>query len=684
MIAPQTTEPIALTEFSDFSTSFRVSFYPRPPVRLRTWCIENIVTDQGRPYDDAAYPHLGAPGGPMDSFDEPSCRTISLEWATRLGKTFFGTCAVLKTAACDPAPCMVASSTEKLAKEVTSRSYKMLHARANLNALLLKSRRDQRQDHIEFTESEIFIAWSRSPTTLSDKNIKVGHAGELDKWEHPSTSKEPHPIKMFADRFKDYQSTRKAIYESTPTITGKSHIERLLLAGTNCRLYVPCPHCGTYQTLRMRDDDGTARLRWDKPKGGRSDKDLARATAYYSCESCEGQIGDEHRSRMMRSGVWAPSGCGVDSGKAAEEIKRREGMGDDGADLRSVWNGWDVAEWVNGTPERNGVDASYQLSSLYALSVGWGDVAAEFVSCKDKPAELRNFVMQWLGETWAVTQQSQTWEQLGRKSIADTPHCVVPMEFSTLTAGIDKQEDHYVFAVDAWHPDGTCRTIDYGTFDELDELKSDVLLRKYEHADGGPAVSIACALIDSGFRPAGVYEFARDCRKEGLNVLPCKGSSTALGVAYKKSKLSQDSTMPGSPIVHIDTLTSQDWLEKQLATLDKDTPGGWSLFKATQLEHQDILEQLLNDAPVEKLDTSNNTRVSWERLDTATPNDLRDCRRYAWIARLVRQRGGPIRQRRVSTAEEKRDAEKARARKKTNKQPNRLDAFRRPGGWLGR
>ena len=660
------------------------AFRAAPQVRMLPWAIENIVTDQGRPYDDAAYPHLGSPGGPMDSFDEPGCRTISLQFATRLGKTFFGTCAMLKTAASDPAPCMVASSTEKLAKEVTSRTYKMLHHRKNLDKMLLKSRRDQRQDHIEFIESEIFIAWSRSPTTLSDKNIKVGHAGELDKWEHPTTSKEPHPIKMFADRFKDYQSTRKAIYESTPTITGKSHIERLLHAGSNCRLYVPCPHCGAYQTLRMRDDDGTPRLCWDKPNGGRSDKDLARVSSHYVCESCEARIGDEHRSRMMRRGVWCPAGCTVDSVKAAEEITRREEMGDDGADLRSVWNGWNQAAWLVGTPERNGVDASYQLSSLYALSVGWGDVAAEFVSCKDKPAELRNFVMQWLGETWALVAQSQTWEQLGRKSIADTPQGVVPLGYSMITVGVDKQQEHYVFCVDAWHPDGSCRTIDYGTAETKEEVEAEVYLRVYEHEDGGPGVKMSCALEDSGYKPAGTYETARDLRKKGINVLPCKGSSTSLNAAYRKSKLGKETSMPGSPIVHVDTLTSQDWLEKQLGTLTKHTPGGWSLFYGTLLEHQDILEQLLNDAPVAKLDASNNTRVSFERLDTASPNDLRDCRRYAWIARLVRQRGAPIRSRRVQTPEEKRDAEKAREKTKAKQQPNRLDAFKRPGGWLGR
>lgn len=303
------------------------AFRPMPSIRMLPWCIKQIVTDQGRPYDDAAYPHLGAPGGPMDAFDDPGCRTISLQFATRLGKTFFGQCAILKTAATDPGPMMIASSTERLAKEVTARSYKMIHARPPLNKMLAKTRRNQRQDCIEFTESQVFIGWSRSPTTLSDKNVKVGLAGELGKWEHQSTSKEPHPQKMFGDRFKDYQSTRKVIYESTPTITGRCPIERLLLSGTNCHLFVPCPFCGRYQRLRMRDADGTPRLRWDKPPGGKSDKDVARRTAHYACEACDGRIEDHHRAPMMRAGVWAPEGCEVNSEAAAAEIERRDQIG---------------------------------------------------------------------------------------------------------------------------------------------------------------------------------------------------------------------------------------------------------------------------------------------------------------------------------------------------------------------
>ena len=61
-------------------------------------------------------------------------------------------------------------------------------------------------------------------------------------------------------------------------------MERGRLGSTNCQYNVPCPHCGTYQSLRMgaKDESGIydlkqpGRLEWDKTPSGKSDKETAR------------------------------------------------------------------------------------------------------------------------------------------------------------------------------------------------------------------------------------------------------------------------------------------------------------------------------------------------------------------------------------------------------------------------
>lgn len=586
--------------------------------------IDHIQTHEGRPYDHGAYPHLGAPGGPCDAFDDDAVRTIWLQFASRLGKTFVGTAALLFTAANNPSPMMFASSTEQTAKDVIARVYATAE-RCRPLAGQLQPPRKRNQKRMEFAFCKIWTAWSRSVSTLADKGVKVGHANEIDKWEHLSTSREADPLKLFTDRFKEYP-TRKIIFESTPAIKGSSRIEHGRLQTTNCGYFVPCPHCGRYQRLTM------AQIHWDKPPGGKSDKELARRTGHYVCLHCKEKIFDHHRGRMMRRGVWVPEGCGIDDDRAAETAENwRE---------RGEWQGWHRAPWITGRPLRDGVDAGYQLSSLYALSLGWGDLAAEFVASKDKPQDLRNFVNQWLGETWEIADRQQTWEKLGQQIASDVPRGIVPADAAFITCGVDKQDWGFVYTKNAWSPGRRTHTLDYGTCQSFAELREILLTR---HRRDGDQHTLACALvlIDSGFRPKGVAEFVREMRKAGLPILPSKGSSKPLNVVYRTSRQSKDSAMPGETLVMVDTITTQDWIEAHISPASE--PGIKKVFRASLAEHQDYLEQLLNDAPVDKLDSSNNARISWDRINTGIPNDYRDCDRLNIAAMMLVTRGGPIR-----------------------------------------
>lgn len=649
-----------------FLHAFR-AFRPSPVVRTLIWAIDNIVNDQGRPYDHAAYPHLGAPGGPMDAFDDVRTRTVSLQWATRLGKTFFGQVALTKTADADPAPMMFASSVEKLAKESAARIYASCHQRKRLNDLLLKNEREQKQDLVEFRGCKIYVAWSRSVSTLADKNTKVGHAGEYDKWEHQSTSKEAHPHKLFDDRFKDYQSTRKVIYEGTPTIKGRSPIERKRIAGTNCKYHVPCPRCKQYQALEFGKDTPHG-IKWDRDEAGKHDAEIAYRTARYVCRHCGGECRDHHRAWMMRRGVWVPEGCEVDHAAALAIAENAIAKPDS-----HEWNGWRDASWIVGTPARDGADASYHLSSLYALSLGWGDIAKEFVTSKDVPQSLRNFVNQWLGETWEIVERKQTWEQLGQRIIVKTPRRVVPEGFAIVTAGVDKQEDHYKYVVEAWKEGRTSHTLLYGICENLEELRRDVIETKFPHADGGKSLMMSCALIDARYRPHDTYLFCRELLGKGRAVYPSFGSNQSLGVMFRKVALGKDSAMPGLPAIHVDTISTQDWMEKQLHTALPGDPGSTTLYYGSLADHQDFLVQLLNDGLVTKLDSQNYTKEVWQRIDESVPNDYRDAKRYAGVAFLVAVRGSKVRPRKK---------EAAPAEKKPDPKPNRF--LERPGGWLKR
>lgn len=604
------------------------------------WFRQHARNTDGRPYSHNLFPHLGAPGGPCDAFDDYTVRKIWLQFASRLGKTYFGQCCVMKKADTNPGPMMLASSVEKTALEVTERTYKIIEHSPKVSWQLRPKHR-RRQSCIDFDACQCQVAWSRSVSTLADKEVEFGHGNEIDKWEHASTSTEADPLKLFTDRFKN-RPHHKILLESTPAVKTHSRVEAGRLNSWNCEYYVPCPHCDVYQPLKMSEND-VYYLQWEKLPNGRSDREMARRTAFYQCAHCEGKIEDHHRPMMMRLGVWVPEGCKVNHAEAKRVATQRYQStipGTGVVDFR--WEGWSKAPWIVGTPLRDGPEAGYKLSSLYALSLGWGDIAAEFVGCYNRPQDLRNFINQWLAETWEHAKRKDTWENLGIRFIDNSlPRGIVPSWAQVLTCGIDRQgEDvtsaRFPWVVDAWGSQNRCHTVDYGVTTSFDELLSQVISKNWLCENQSENKNISFTLMDSGFKPDGVYEFCRKCQNLRLDVWPSKGSNVVMDSDFRYSILGDNTSMPGMALFTVDTVRSQLWIDSQFdrTTLQKYTICSGSLF-----DHQDFLEQLINDAVVDSLDQFNNVRQSWERLDTRIPNDFRDCRRYARVAFLIKTGG---------------------------------------------
>lgn len=586
---------------------------PRSRVNTFAWCRDNVCTYEGRPYDAGLYPHLSAPDGPFDAFDDPAIRNIWLQFASRLGKTFFGQCCTLKAAKNDPCPMMFATQSEKLATEVIERTYKMLGHCYPLNDVL-KPEGKRRQDHIDLGPARVFVAWARSVATLADKAVKVGHANEIDKWEYLSTSKEGDPLKLFMERFKEYP-TRKLILESTPTIKHKSRIERGFNASDRRYFYVPCPHCGGFQRIVLGVEDAKSPgLKWER-NGDRSDPDTARATAWYRCEFCPEPILDHHRGRMMRAGRWKREGCEID----------RDGK-------------------VTGQPIRRGQDAGFQLGSQYSLLISHGDYAAEFLRSKDRPAELRNFVNGWLGETFDPYRKQSKPEEVGERLRGTCKRGVVPRGGVYLTVGVDKQRadgGYLVFVVLAHGADDRTWLVDYGTLKDLPSLQTDLLGRCFPHEDGRWPIKPEFTLVDSGDDTERVYQFVASIEK---GILPCKGRDSqggdeaftvaTLGEHGEKGLREAGKKHIGQVVIHVNT----DYTEEALqAFLEYGVPGEpKSLTLCEEASYDlDFLEQLCNGVKGEKMNKRNVIRSLWMKKDENQPNDYRDAMRYGRTAKYV-------------------------------------------------
>ena len=631
------------TEQAGFVWEACQAFQPRRTPTLLSFCRREIVTDKGRPYDHGAYPHLGAPGGPMDAFDNPSIRRIVMEWATRLGKTFLWQCAQIFTALHDPADMMDANATEKLVLETIDRSYKMLRHRSTLRAMLLKRwEKDQRQNQIELIGCTVFGAWARSASTLADKNIKVGHAGEIDKWEHASTSGEADPFKLWQDRFKDFAAVCKQIIESTPGIRHRSRIEPMRQGGTDCKLYVPCPHCFRFQKLEFGSPGVEHGLKFDRAASGYTDPQAARESARYVCLHCHGVIADHHRAWVIRRGVWVPAGATVRDDVAREVAESR--IADQGELNYEIWRGWKSSPWIEGLAQRDGITASYQLSSLYALSLSWGDVAEEFAGCKDRPQFLRNFVNSWLAETWEPRKSKSTPERVAERLNNKLETGIVPDwgRFVTITADRQAADGGYVvYVVLAHGPDDMAAEIAHGQVQTLEELWSDVIDRTWRHADGGEPLTAVISGVDSGWDTKKTYEF---CNAHS-NCYPIKGSDGDLGgEPYRVSEVGRGSRsgMDGQTLLMVNTDFWETDLQHRLDELKPGDAGSLAL-SADGASDWDLIHQLLNAVLTDKKNTRGNERLLWVKKRESDPNDYRDAVRYGLcLARAWLDDGGGV------------------------------------------
>lgn len=602
------------------------------------------MSDVGRPYDHAAYPHLGAPGGPGDAFDDHRVRQIALQFGSRLGKTFFGQACSLYVADVDPAPSMHANSTQTLCQQVLDRIYKMIRHRARLQARLAKQNpREQKQDQIEFVGNMLYGAWALSVSTLADKDIKFGHAGEVDKWVQASTSKEADPFKLFTDRFKNYQSTRKVIVEGTPTVRGHSRIETARLSGTNCRYQVPCPHCRRYQKLEMGAKQGKWGLRWETDPHGRTDSARAYRTAHYVCRWCEKSIGDHHRAWMIRRGVWVPEGCDVVDANALQVAEDR--MRPCAQQQHGAWLGWKLCPWIRGSPLRDGVEASYQLSSLYALSLTWGDVAKEFVDCHDRPQLLRNFVNQWLAETWEHRKTATDPERVIAR-LGVNRDGLLPEWARLVFVAADRQAADGGFVkwvVLAAGDEQRCEIVRHGTCETLDALKRDVIDVDYEHPDGGDPLRPIASGIDCGWSTKQTYEFVN--RHESCFAV--RGSDGDLnGLPYELREVGKRSRTDsqGQLIFWVNTDYWETDLQDRLEIRVADGPACLNLSRSACAD-RDLVDELLNGILSDGKDRRGNQKLLWIKRHEAKPNDWRDATRYgmALAAAWIEENGLPPR-----------------------------------------
>jgi phage terminase large subunit GpA-like protein len=422
---------------------------------------------------------------------------------------------------------------------------------------------------------------------------------------------EGNPVKLAMQRLKG-ASFPKAVFGTTPTVTGNSHISDLVDgADLTFRFYLPCPHCGVEQVLEFGEHHETGMkdygLLWDDEQDTVEKK--AR-TAHYKCcnlDGCDKSFTYNDLTKMELNGRWM-----------AEDLTWTK----DGNNFYSHEN------FRVPPPKHVGIE----INALYSLNLdGWGEIVAEWLKAKGKPLDVKAFVNTVLGQDF----EENTGEKLDSEILVERREkyeAQVPDGVLYLTGGIDSQRNRYECFVWGWGVGEEKWLIDtqivMGDYDKEDTLKrvDDVIVKTYTKKDGTQYdVRVWC--WDTG----GIDRTKVDKRskKHGIfRVIPIKGASV-----YGKPIANFPRTRNKEGVYHteIGTDTAKDLLYLQMETQpsSEPSPGAMHLPLDDAICDEVICQQIASERLVEK-------RVNGKKLmrwdNEGRRNEALDCMVYALAA----------------------------------------------------
>ncbi len=521
----------------------------------------------------------------MDSLSATCrCRYVSFMKGAQLGGTEAGNNWIGYAIHQNPAPILFACPTLETARRASrGRIEPMLEDSPELRARVAPARsRDSANTSLlkTYPGGVLYMVGANSAIGLRQTTARFLFCDELDAW--PGDVDGEGDPEVIAERaIRTFGDSAKAFKVSTPTITGRSRIERRYEESDQRSYYVPCPYCGVEQVLVWKQ------LKWDK-----GDPE----TAAYECEACSELIEEWHKTRMLAAGRWIPK-----------------------------------------HPERSSRHRGYHLSSLYSPLgwYSWSEAAATFMEAKGRSEALRAFVNTVLGETFAETFDAPPWQDLyERRESYEIGTCPAGVLF--LTAGVDVQKDYLQLEVVGWGRGMESWSIEYRVVDgDVQDVETWQKLwryidRTFPTVHGGE-LSILRVLIDSGFETQHVYKMIR-ARGEPGRVLAIKGAEGRSQILSIPKLV--DVTSSGKRLsrgiklwtVGTDLVKGQlyGWLRQRPPLEDgAPYPDGYCHFPQFDAE---FFEQLTSEHLVARIERGYR-RFRWEAKRPR--NEALDCRVYA-------------------------------------------------------
>jgi len=496
----------------------------------------------------------------MDSFTKPGIHDITFVAGTQLGKTAAEQNMMGYAIDQAPGPMLIVYPTDKLAEFTSQNRIKPMIALSKPLAEKFDAEHSQKLE-LQFQGMYIALVGANSPSGLASRPVQYVFFDEIDKFPKWS-GQEAGPLELAEERTKTFYN-KKIVKVSSPTLKTGNIWKGWEQADARYEYYVPCPHCGTYQVLTMKQ------LKWPEESNAYD----ARDAAEYHCISCGNIIDDRQKMDMLRHGRW---------------------------------------KTINNPPKRVH-SVAYHLSSFYSPWLTFGDMAYKFLSAKDEPERLMNFINSWLAEPWENKANRMQSDIVMEKKL-NYLRGTMPAEAQLLTCGIDVQLDHFWYSVRAWGPHLTSWLVDYGRVETWGDVET-VINRDYADINGEVRnINLAC--IDSGYNTDEVYSF---CAQHMDVAIPTKGASTPLRARYSVTVLDKAVGF-GLRLYNFDTNQMKDFIAGRLGVA-AGAAGSWNVCKDVEPYYAD---QICAEQKVEHKDKKGRITLRWEPISSHAQNHLLD------------------------------------------------------------
>ncbi len=510
----------------------------------------------------------------MDAFNEGVEEVVVMS-SSQVGKTL-----ILK-AVCgyyidvDPSPILVVQPTGDMADTFSKdRLATMIRDTPTLKGKVRDAKSRDSGNTIlrkSFPGGHITMIGANAPAGLASRPIRILLFDEVDRYP-PSAGTEGDPVDLGRKRTITFRHRKRIGMFSTPTIKGKSRIERAWNLSDQRRYYVPCPHCDhsqilTWQNVSMVDNEPT--------------------TAMLRCPECGGLIGDEHKPDMLARG-----------------------------------------DWVKEKP--NNRIAGFHINELYSPWRKLSEIAADYVAALGNPEQEKTWWNTSMGETFEeIGDKADGESMMKRREEYDGDE--LPEDVITITAGVDTQNDRLEIEIVGWGVGETSWGVEYhvlpgspslpDVWETLDEILGNA---RYHTKDGRTLKIAACCIDSGGHHTQQVYEFATP--RVGRNIWATAGRFGSRPVWPKRPSTSKKYVGHQVRIVGVDTAKDTVYARWQI---DDETVAGYCHFPT----HYD--QTWFTQATIERRVTTYDKRgieVRTWKCPRGARNEATDCRVLAYAA----------------------------------------------------